>query len=195
MELTEKQVLDLVIHSILDNVHTAIPGVFTAYDPTTKKASVQPAIQKIIAANGKSIPLPIIQNVPVIWSGTSKAIIHLEITPGKDGCLLLFSERSLENWLSSDAAAAGTSAESAALPGDPRQFDFSDAIAIPGLFSFINPGMVPITGKGVEIINGKAYIQVDDSENIVLKNENGQFKLDGATGQFNVNNGNLTVDP
>ena len=47
----------------------------------------------------------------------------------------------------------------------------------------------------MEIINGKAYIQVDDSENIVLKNENGQFKLDGATGQFNVNNGNLTVDP
>ena len=151
----------------MDNIHTALPGVITAYDYTTKKASVQPTIKKIFE-NGEKLTMPIITNVPVIFPGTSKGVIHFEITPGQDTCLIVFTERSLENWLSSDPT---QSAE----PGDPRQMDLSDAVCIPGLFSLASPGKVANTGSGLEIINENGYIN--------LLND-GTMELNGNTKSF-----------
>jgi len=63
--------------------------------------------------------------------------------------LLIFSERSLERWLS-----VGGVVE----PGSNRKFDISDCIAIPGLFSFANP------------ID-------DDSDNLVVQYKKGKFVI------------------
>ena len=160
-ELTLPAILKQAIKSELDNVHTAIPGVITAYDFNTKKASVQPTIKRVFA-NGIKLKMPVITGVPVIWPGTSKAGFHCGITPGKDGCLIICSERSLENWLSGDP----TNPEIE--PGDPRQFSLSDAICIPGLFSLNSPGKVANTGKGVEIVNGNDSINLTDDGDVEI---------------------------
>jgi len=164
MEYVFPDILKQAIEGHLDTIHTAIPGYITAYDYTTKKASVQPAIKRVFADNTQ-LKLPIITNVPVVWPGTSKGVLHFEITPGKDSCLLVFSERSLENWLSTDPTSGDTE------PGDPRQFSLADAICIPGLFSLSSPGKVGTTGKGVELLWDKGSISIDDSNKIGIKND------------------------
>lgn len=162
MELIFADVLKTAMAAHLDDIHTAIPGLITAYDYITKKASVKPTIKKVFD-NGQSLEMPVITNVPVIFPGTSKGVLHFEITPGSDGCLIVFSERSLENWLSNDSTTVSD-------PGDPRQMDLSDAICIPGLFSLQTPGYTSAQGIGCELLWKNGIISIDDSSLIGIKN-------------------------
>lgn len=145
-------VIKHVFDSKMLQVHTAIPGKIERYDPTTKKASVKPLIK--MRVNNESLNYPVIDNVPVIFPGTSNAIIVFPLAKG-DNCLIIFSEQSMENYLSS----RGTSDVE---PGDKRRYSLTDAICIPGLNTFTNPGL---TGglTGMEIIFKGFKITIDDT--------------------------------
>ena len=56
------------------------------------------------------------------WPGGGGMLTTWPLRPG-DGVLLVFAQRSLEGWLSGNDAA----------PDDPRRFDLSDCVAVPGL--------------------------------------------------------------
>jgi hypothetical protein len=164
MKLVFSDILTNAFAGHLDDVHIALPGLITSYDYKTKKAQVQPTIKKVFV-DGVKVSMPIISDVPVLWPGTSQGVLHFEIKAGTDPCLIIFSERSLENWLSSEPTQILE-------PGDPRQFHLSDAICIPGLFSFANPGKVAGTGKGMELLWLTAGMTIDDSGLIQLGNAN-----------------------
>jgi hypothetical protein len=102
--------------------------------------------------------MPVINNVPVIWPRTSLGSISFPLTHG-DGVLLIFSERSLDEWLSNGGALA---------PNDPRQFDLSDAIAIPGLFSFAT--QMPST------VNNTDFVINFKNEQIIIR-DNGDIEV------------------
>ena len=104
------------------NIHTALPGKVVQYDGS-RSVDVQPLIQKKLA-DGTFIELPVIVDVPLIFPGSSTGVFTFPIKRN-DGVLLVFSERSIEEWM-------GTGANSQ--PGDLRRFSLTDAIAIPGLF-------------------------------------------------------------
>jgi len=108
------------VYSILANVHTSLPGIIVSYDPSTNKAQVQPALNKNFTSG--EMPMPILQNVPIVFPKN----ITFPINAG-DYVLLIFSERSLDLWKSVGGQVT---------PTDPRKFDLSDAIAIPGLMPF-----------------------------------------------------------
>lgn len=131
----------------ISNIHTALPGHIVKYDGSLQKAEVMPDIQKKYY-NGDVQDMPIITDVPVVFPSSSKAFVKFPLEPG-DGVLLVFSERSLERWLS-----LGGTVE----PGLSRKFDISDCIAIPGLHSFANP--IP-----------------DSSENLVVKYNNASYVI------------------
>ena len=165
MELEWSEVLKDAIEAVLDDVHTALPGKIVEYKPDKKQVSVQPLIKKVFAG-GEAVSMPIISSVPVLFPGTNDALISFPLKKG-DGCLLIFSERSLEKWLSSNMDEVE--------PGSSRKFHLTDAFCIPGLFSFGKPGKVG-KGDGLEILYKKASIKIDDN------------------GQVNINDGTLTVD-
>lgn len=124
--VTEQRAL---IAGELADVHTCLPGVVVSFDGTMITA--KPAIDKQLA-NGEVLGAPAIVNVPVCWPcgdvNGALALITVPLKPG-DSVLLHFSERAVDDWISGTDGA----------PGDPRQFDLSDAFATP----MPRPGTVP----------------------------------------------------
>lgn len=118
------EVMQAAFFTLMSNVHTAIPGRIVSYDRTTRLAEVQPIIKKRLEL-GSYEETPVIQSVPVIWPGTVDAVIHLPLHQG-DGCLILFSERSMDAWIE----ARSTDPINA---DDIRRFSLVDAVCIPGL--------------------------------------------------------------
>lgn len=110
-----------VIAAELADVHTCLPGVIVSYDG--ELATVRPTLDKQLA-NGEVLAAPQIARVPMCWPcgdvNGAKARITVPLAPG-DPVLLHFSERALDDWLNGTDGA----------PGDPRQFDLSDAFATP----------------------------------------------------------------
>ena len=125
-----EKITEQVIENRLANLHTCIPGHFESYDAATQKASVKPLLKREFK-DGESLEYPVINAVPVVWPGTKEGILSFPINKG-DGCLLIFSERSIDSWLSSGGIVS---------PGDRRKHSLSDAIAIPGLFAFNEAGL------------------------------------------------------
>jgi len=144
-------VVKKIIESYMLKIHTCIPGKIESYNPTIKQASVKPLIK--LKVNNEVLGYPVIDNVPVIFQGTKDAVITFPIAAG-DGCLILFSEQDMENFLSS----TGNEVE----PGDNRRYSVNDAICIPGLFPFASPGK---TGglTGLEVIYKNYKITIDDT--------------------------------
>jgi hypothetical protein len=126
--VTEKNLQDLLkgsARAVVATIHTSMPGVVVSYDPAFQRAAVQPAIQgKRLDAQGnaESYPFPVLPNVPVLFPGAGAYQVTWPITPG-DRVLLVFAERSVEEWKTSGGQGID--------PQDRRRFDLSDAFAIP----------------------------------------------------------------
>lgn len=97
-----------------------MPGIIVSYDASTNKAEIQPALNKSYVSG--PMPLPILNNVPILFPN----FISFPINIG-DYVLLIFSQRAIDLWL----AVGGQ-----VTPNDPRKFNISDAIALPGLKPF-----------------------------------------------------------
>jgi len=121
---TPTDVIRQAISYELTGIHTCLPASIVSYDYTKQKATVQPLLKKPYVTGGES--LPEIPNVPVIFPKGGGFSMHFPLNAG-DVVLLLFSERSIDQWLNRGGEI---------LPLDPRKFDLSDAIAIPGLMPF-----------------------------------------------------------
>jgi len=122
---TPSDIIGQAINFQLSGVNTCLPAEIISYDFTKQKASVQPLL-KVKFTDGTIDPMPIIENVPVIFPSSKDFHISFPLNEG-DTVLLLFSQRSIDNWLSTGGEV---------VPNDPRKFDLSDAIAIPGLRDF-----------------------------------------------------------
>jgi hypothetical protein len=157
------------IYSVLNNVHTSLPGIVKSYDPTTNKATIQPALNKKFMSG--PMPMPILENVPIMFPGGVNFNITFPVKEG-DYVLLIFIERSIDLWLSVGGQVT---------PDDPRKFDLSDAVAIPGL--------QPFTGDFSERNNTDFVINFAGSS-ITIK-ENGSIEI--KTGNT-VAIGNATVE-
>ena len=137
------------IQANLLEIHTCLPGQIEQYDHTKQKADVKPLIKKKYV-DGSVVPMPVISNVPVVWPAGGGGSITFPLKQG-DGVLLVFSERSLDTWLSK-----GGDAE----PGSRHKFDLSDAIAIPGLHPFTHTS------------------NSDNNTDFLLKYKTGKFRID-----------------
>lgn len=77
-------------------------------------------------SDGDTLDAPVINSVPVCWptGNGGKAAIRFPLAKGDTG-LLVFNDRSLDQWMKSDGRPTN--------PKDGRSHDLSDAVFIPGL--------------------------------------------------------------
>lgn len=181
MSLQDTPTLSELLRSVFgtllaDGLHTSLPGVITEYDSKERKATVQPQInQKYL--DGETLEYQPIPEVPVISMMVGNAGLRLpESEYINQTCLLVFSERSLDNWLLKDGAEA---------PNDPRKFDISDGICIVGLHRFINPDVggndLNLEYNDTQItIKESGDIELDGGNKVVIK-ANGDIELGSAS--------------
>ena len=117
--------------SIFGLVHVSMPGVVVSYDRDSQTASVQPVLQaRQVDEEGTSTALKLapLGGVPVLFPQGSGGLYSItwDLLPG-DPVLLVFSERSLDEWKATGSTDIA--------PQDYRRFDPSDAVAWAGLSS------------------------------------------------------------
>ena len=141
---------------LMRNVHTAMPGIVESYDPVSRRARVQPAID-ILLADGSVTSRPIITGVPVLWPMTGMFSLTAPLASG-DNVLLIISERGLERW----------KIEHGKSPPGTGVFALRDCMAIPGLGplgSHTPTHRIDVTAGGIDItaptvtINGQRAAQ------------------------------------
>ncbi len=140
------------IEGRLKDLHTCLPGIIASFDPDTQTASVQPAIQRIFTEKG-AVNLPLCVDVPVAFPGGGDFFLTFPVKSG-DECILMFSERAIDNW----HASGGTQT-----PAEYRLHDLSDGIAIVGLNSQPHKlAALQMTGAELRTRSRSTYIRLED---------------------------------
>jgi hypothetical protein len=144
------------------DVYTAMPGRIEKWDWAKGSAHVKPLIHEIQDTSGKYKPLPVIAGVPVMFPSAAAGGLTFPIAVGDTG-LLVFTKHALEVWLSRGGDVA---------PGDPREFDLSDAVFLPGLrpFTAENPAE---SAAALTLKNGRAKLKID-GDKIAFGNDVGE---------------------
>ncbi len=191
-----------VIRTIIaDELFTCLPGsISKVLDAKKRKIAVKPGIIKNYLS-GEELELPIVENVPLVVMGNDRYTVAIPFDKG-DNVLLVFSQRALDIWLSKGKTV---------LPGDTRKFSINDAFAISGLHSFAD--VIPLLENNTDfgLIKENSKVIIDDSDNIIIKNENwnieinndGSLSMDNGNGSIvmatngkvSINGTNLTVEP
>ena len=164
MSPTLADLLRLATARQLQDVHVSMPGRIESYDAPRQEASVQPLL-KVALASGEEASLPVINHVPVLWPRGGGAILSFPLEIG-DTVLLVFSERSLDEWLQQGGELA---------PQDPRSHDLSDAVALPGLYPFNEPG--DADGRDALLRFRGGELRLYPSGKVELKNQAAHLRL------------------
>lgn len=165
------QALLQLIRRVLLEVNTAIPGEVVAFNPEQQTVTAKPCIKGTTITNGGKtvyVSLPQIIQVPVFFpfSTSTGFSITYPVAPG-DQCLLIFSQRSFDNWL----IAGGE--QNSSEPGEPRSHQYSDALALVGfapnslsIQDFQEAGVGSCLFNGIELRNKNrnSYIKIMDEE-------------------------------
>ena len=176
------QLLDSAILSKIADIHTAFPARILTYDFRTQRASVEPVLNKRLLDN-RIEKLPVISNVPVVFMRSGGASITMPVRRG-DNCLIICTERSLDEWLER----GGTQ-----IPQDRRKHAIFDATAIMGLNPFSTPSLAE-NNDDVLITYAGSKVRIKPNGDVQIQAPN--ILLDGnarVTGNLKVDN-NLDVD-
>lgn len=171
------ELLNIIIANKIADMQICMPAKILEYDYTTQKAKVQPALNQKYN-NGEVINFPVICNVPVMQPSSGGASITFPVKKN-DNVLLVFSQRSLEEWLSNGEQVT---------PDDPRQNDLTDAIALLGLnpFNKISPAennedlLLSYSGSKIRFKNSDSHLLEIEAENIEIIGAK-EIKLNSST--------------
>lgn len=124
-----ENIIDQRIRDQLLDIHTAIPGYVKSYDPETKTAQVVVAYSDFFESDAErpvNLDWVPIDDVPVIFPRGGGWSITWPLVDG-DPVLLVFSERSIDEWYASD----GKSDVSPQYQGTHEE---GDCFCLPGLW-------------------------------------------------------------
>lgn len=149
----------------IKDLHTSMPGIIQSFDAEKQTASVQPAIRRIfISRQGDDEilaphDLPILINVPVQFPRGGGFSLTFPVKKG-DECLLVFAERSLDQWHKFGGVRD---------PGARRFHSLSDATAFVGVSSIPNKVLNydPINTQ-LKKDDGSALLSVNEDSSIDL---------------------------
>lgn len=126
---SDVELLQAAIEQRLADLHVALPGIVTKYDPLKQVADVKPLLSRaVVFDDGDEIQeaYPVIPSVPVMFRRGGGYFESMPLAKN-DHVLLVFNERSIDNFFYS-------SGQTEIDPVDLRKHDLSDAVAIPGFY-------------------------------------------------------------
>lgn len=153
----------LVKAVLSNNVHTAILAEIQSFDSATQTCEAQP-VSQMTMGNGESRNYPLCVDIPVQFVGGADFHITHPVKKG-DECLLVFNERSIDNWFSN----GGVQPEN-----ELRRYDMSDACAIVG-FRNLKTVITDFNNDAIELRNktNDTKIQIKNDEiNIIRQSTN-----------------------
>jgi len=154
---------NMLIDYRLDMLHTCLPGKILSYDAGKRLAKVEPLVS-LKTSKEVNVIYQAIENVPVMFPSGSIFSLRWDIARG-DGCLILFSESGIGNYLNSSE---NIQVES----DDSTRFSMTDAICVPGLFSFTK----------AQRLSKDNEIYIDKTGNVSIKGK--EINLNGNSKSF-----------
>ena len=154
---------------LVKDIHTAFVAHVVTYDPSTKRAEVQPAIRSLMTDGTEMLRAPV-ANVPVVWPGGGGIALTFPLKP-KDPVLIICSERGLTGFKLSFGEAS---------PDRESILDAKDAVAVAGFgaISIIKAGL----GAALQTEDALTYVEVHaDGISIVKENQYVSLTDDGMT--------------
>lgn len=143
--------------SVVNDIHTALPGRIDSYDPETNLAVIQP-IGRFMTPDNESLSYPKLIDVPLSFPYSQKDDVGVSF-PIHDGdfCLIIISEVELDQWRENEKTDASL------------KFDLTSAMAIPGLILGGTKNTKKACSENAVIINsGKIEIAVKrDKVNVI----------------------------
>ena len=182
----------------LDNrqsqMHTALPGTIVSYNPAKMTVTVQIAVQgvqRMMDGTRNPVTIEPIADVPVCFPGGGAHIMTFPVAPGDD-CLIVFSERSIDNWYQHAAVMP---------PSDWRMHDINDAFVLVGVRAqphVLGGGGALRSGTPASPStamfrsdDGKTVVQVDGPNTAITLYASGGNEtvifVDGVGGQVTIN--------
>lgn len=124
----------LIMETMAENLHVALPGKVVTYNVATRTANIQPLLRNW---RQKEDP-PLLLDVPVFFPGN----ILFDVNPG-DECLVVFADACIDAWHQNGGISVPISA---------RRHDVSDGFAFIGFFSRKKAtGGIDLTAKLAEL--------------------------------------------
>jgi hypothetical protein len=124
------EVISGAIEAQLLELHVSIPGKVERYDSSKQLVDVKPLIKGSYfdEEDARQVEsLPVIPNVPVLFPGGGGYRVTFPVAVG-DFCLLIFSDSSLDRWLSGSGQEVD--------PGFDHAHALTDAVALVGIRPF-----------------------------------------------------------
>lgn len=151
------------VWKILSGIHTSMPGTIVEYDANQQMATIEPGLMRKFKSQEEPVKYPLIHNVPVIVPTFGNAGLRPPKSSFLDSpALLLFSERSIEDFLDKGKAS---------LPTSYRKFSLSDAVAICGIATKTQSIASNAADDSLEVFHGKAFIEITKDGRFKIKNE------------------------
>lgn len=189
--ISQPESFGLQFERMAAQIRCAMPGIILEFDPALQTAAVQPALKMKVNLGDeqKHLDLPVVQNVPVVLPFAQGAglLLTLPLGPG-DECLLVFSDRALDNFLQNGGAQPVQQGRSGAADSPftaPRAHSLTDAICIPGLIS--NPQAVPAYSQTAIELRDRArrvFLSLGP-DGIVISDGSGSWSL--CNGRLEIN--------
>lgn len=123
----------------------AQPGIISTYDPLTQLAAVSLALN-ITRENGEDLAHPTLSGVRVMHLQTAHGAVVPDVAPF-DKCLLVFCDRSIDKYMATGTVKPVT-------VGIKRRWSISDAVAIMGLTTLLEPLDATKFKPGALVISG-----------------------------------------
>ncbi len=120
--------LKAVFGEALAELHTALPAVIVSYDPSSKRAQVQPLFVRVyedLEQNEVPLPYPVLTEVPVRYLRGGGAFLHMPLAAG-DPVWLICAQSSIDKVLAGDG-------QTPLDPQDARHHHIADAFVLAGL--------------------------------------------------------------
>jgi len=149
--------LDMKLRDMLASLNCNKVGTIESFDTTKQTATVKINIKLQVGSTVKDFPL--LADVPVFVLGGGDRVFTFPVRKG-DTCLVLFSDRDIDNWFTTGGAE---------LPSSPRLHDLSDGMALVGFRSLANP-VDSYSSTDCQARNGQSVLSI--GEKISLKNAN-----------------------
>lgn len=144
---TLAEMLEEILTSRLVDVHVALPGTVQAYNADKQTATIELGVHRVLQdedGNPITEALPVLENVVVAFQRSKTFFVAFPLAAGDTGTVL-FSEASIDQWLSRGGAVS---------PGDERRHSLTGGQFIPG----ITPTADRLADSGLDVDMGAGRI-------------------------------------